>query len=140
MIEISPFVSMHIFECVYFSGVSIVYLKERNVYRNRGSKTEKRRLFSMDAFLITIMLAILLSVGGTIISLRLFAHRSERVSRPRSERRVYIAPSSYTTDTNISIEDSETARYARKVMATLVILLVILSTLIYSAFHALVVH
>src|SRR6266567_6007919 len=123
---------MHIFECVYFSGVSIVYLKERNVYqnRNRGSKIERRRSFSMDAFLITLLLAILLSAGGTIISLRLFAHRSERVSRPRSERRVY------TTDTNISIEDSETARYGRRALATLVIL----STLIYSAFHALVFH
>src|SRR6266567_1462733 len=125
---------MHIFECVYFSGVSIVYLKERNVYQNqnwnRGSKIERRRSFSMDAFLITLLLAILLSAGGTIISLRLFAHRSERVSRPRSERRVY------TTDTNISIEDSETARYGRRALATLVIL----STLIYSAFHALVFH
>jgi hypothetical protein len=94
----------------------------------------------MDAFLITILLAIVLTVGGTIISLRLVAHGAERVSRPRSAQRLYIAPSSYTTDTNISIEDSETARYARKAIATLVILLVILSALIYSAFHALVVH
>ena len=94
----------------------------------------------MDAFLITLLLAIVLSVGGTIISLRLFAHGSEHVSRPRSARQVYVIPRSYTTDTTISIEDSETARYARKAIATLVILLVVLSTLIYSAFHALVVH
>jgi hypothetical protein len=94
----------------------------------------------MDAFLITLVLAIVLSVGGTIISLRLFARGAEHVSRPRSARRVYIAPRSYTTNTNISIEDSETARYARKGIATLIILLVILSTLIYSGFHALVVH
>ena len=94
----------------------------------------------MDAFLITLLLAILLSVGGTIISLRLFAHGSEHVSRPRSARQVYIAPRSYTTGTNISIEDGETARYARKGIATLFILLVIVSTLIYSAFHALVAH
>jgi hypothetical protein len=94
----------------------------------------------MDAFLITILLAIVLSVGGTIISLRLLAHCPEHVSRPRSERQVYIAPSRYTTDTNISIEDDETARYARKAMATLVILLVILSGFLYSAFHVLVVH
>ncbi len=94
----------------------------------------------MDAFLITLLLAIVLSVGGTIISLRLFAHGSGHVSRPRSARRVYIIPRSYTTDTNISIEDDETARYARKSIATLVILLVTLSALIYSAFHALVVH
>ena len=38
----------------------------------------------MDAFLIIILLAIVLSVGGTIISLCLFAHESEHVSRPRS--------------------------------------------------------
>ncbi len=75
---------MHLFERVYFSGGRIVYLKERNVSRNRGFKTERRRLFSMDAFLIIILLAIVLSVGGTIISLCLFAHESEHVSRPRS--------------------------------------------------------
>jgi hypothetical protein len=94
----------------------------------------------MDAFLITLLLAILLSAGGTIISMRLFAHRSRHVSRPRSARRVYLAPRSYTTGSNISIEDGETARSARKAIATLVILLVILSTLIYNAFHALVAH
>ena len=94
----------------------------------------------MDALLITLLLAIVLSVGGTIISLRLFTRGSGYVSRPRSARRVYVAPRSYTTDTNISIEDSETARYGRKAIATLVILLVILSSLIYSAFHSLVVH
>jgi hypothetical protein len=94
----------------------------------------------MDAWLITFLLAIVLSVGGTIISLRLFAHGSGQVSRPRSARRVYLAPRSYTTDTTISIEDRETARYARKSIATLVILLVTLSALMYSAFHALVVH
>jgi hypothetical protein len=118
---------MHIFGYVYFSGGCIVYLNER------GS-------FSMDALLIILLPAIVLSVGGTILSLRLFAHGSGHVSRPRSTRRVYIAPRSYTTDTTLSIEDSETARYARKAIATLVILLVVLSTLIYSAFHALVVH
>jgi len=94
----------------------------------------------MDAFLITIVLAMVLIVVGTIISLRLFAHGPEHVSRPRSARRVYIAPSSYTTDTNISFEDKEASRYARKSMATLFILLAILSGFIYSAFHALVVH
>jgi flagellar basal body-associated protein FliL len=92
----------------------------------------------MDAFLILILLAIVLSVGGTIISLRLFAHGSEHVSRPRSARRVYVAPSSYTTETNFAVEDHETARYARKATVTLVILLVILSAWIFSAFHALV--
>lgn len=92
----------------------------------------------MDAFLIILLLAIVLSVGGTIISLYLFTHGSGYISHPRSARRVYVAPSSYTTDTNIAIEDSETARYARKSIATLVILLVILSALIFSAFHALV--
>jgi hypothetical protein len=131
---------MHIFEHVYFSGVSFVYLKERNASRNRDSKTERRRLFSMDAFLIIPLLAIVLSVGGTIISLFLFTHGSGYISYPRSARRAYVAPRRYTTDTNISIEDSETARYARKAIATLVILLVILSAFIYSAFHALVVH
>ena len=94
----------------------------------------------MDAFLIIILLAIVLCVGGTIISLRLFAHGSEHVSRPRSARRVYVAPSSYTTGTNLAIEDREAARYAHKSIATLVILLVILSAWIFSAFHALVVH
>jgi len=118
---------MHIFEYVYFSGGCIVYLNER------GS-------FSMDALLIILLPAIVLSVGGTIISQRLVAHGSGHVSRPSSARRVSLAPSSYTTDTTLSIEKSETARYARKAIATLVILLVIVSTLIYSAFHALVVH
>ncbi len=94
----------------------------------------------MDALLIIFLVAIVLSVGGTIISLLLFTHGSGYVSRPRSARRFYVAPKSYTTDTNISIEDGESARYARKAVATLVILLVILSTLIYSALHALVVH
>ncbi len=80
----------------------------------------------MEAFLIIILLAIVLSVGGTIISLCLFAHGSEHVLRPRSARRVYVAPSSSITDTNLAIEDRESARYARKATATLVILLVIL--------------
>jgi hypothetical protein len=132
---------MHLFECVYFSDGSIVYLKERHVYRDRSSKIEReggRKI--MDAFLITLLLAIVLSAGGTIISLRLFAHGSGHVSRPRSARRIYVAPRSYTTDPTISIEESETARYAHKAIATLVILLVTLSALMYSAFHALVVH
>jgi hypothetical protein len=94
----------------------------------------------MNVFLITILLAMVLSVGGTLISLRLFAHGSETVSRPRNERRVYITPSRYTTDTNISFEDKEAARYARKTVVTLAILLVILSGFIYSALHVLVVH
>jgi len=94
----------------------------------------------MEAFLIIILLAIVLSVGGTIISLRLFTHGSGYVSHPRSARRFFVSPESDTTDNNISIEDSETARYARKAIATLVILLVILSAWIFSAFHALVVH
>jgi hypothetical protein len=94
----------------------------------------------MDAFLIMLLLAMVLSVGGTIISLFLFAHGSGYISHPKSARRFYVAPRSYTTHTTISIEDRETARYARKGIATLVILLVILSALMYSAFHALVVH
>ena len=94
----------------------------------------------MDAFLIALLLAIVLSVGGTIISLRLFAHGSGHISRPRSARRVYVIPRSYTIDTNISIEDHETARYARRTIASLVILLGILSALIYSVFNTLVVH
>ncbi len=94
----------------------------------------------MDALLIIFLLAIVLSVGGTLISVLLFPHGAGHVSRPRSARRFYVAPRSYTTDIPISIEDGETARYARKAVATLVILLVILSTLLYSAFHALVVH
>jgi len=92
----------------------------------------------MDTFVIILLLAIVLSVGGTIISLFLFTHGSSYISHPRNARRFYVAPGSYTTDTNTTIEDSETARYARKTMATLVILLVILSALIFSAFHALV--
>ena len=92
----------------------------------------------MDAFLITLLLAIVLSVGGTIISLRLFAHGSEHVSRPRSARQVYVIPRSYTTDTTISIEDREAARYARRTIASLVILLVVLGSFMYSAFHVLV--
>lgn len=94
----------------------------------------------MDAILFTLVLAILLSVGGTIISLRLFAHRSGHISHPRSAQRVFVAPRSYTTDSNITIGDGEMARYSRKTLATLFILLVILSTLIYGAFHVLVAH
>ena len=94
----------------------------------------------MDAFLIIILLAIVLSVGGTIISLLLFAHGSEHVLRPGSARRVNVAPRSYATGTNLTFEDHQTARYGRKVIATVVILLVILSAWIFSAFHALVAH
>jgi hypothetical protein len=94
----------------------------------------------MDAFLIALLLAIVLSAGRTIISLRLFAHGSGHISRPRSARRVYVTPRSYTTDTTIFDGDTETARYAHKAIATVVILLVTLSALMYSAFHALVVH
>lgn len=92
----------------------------------------------MDAFLIALLLAIVLSVGGTIISLRLFAHGSRYVSHPRSTQRVSVVPGSYITDTTISSEDDETARYARKTIASLVILLVVLGSFIYSAFHVLV--
>ena len=94
----------------------------------------------MDAFLITLLLAIVLSVGGTIISLLLFAHGSEHVSRSRSARRVSLVPRSYITNTNFAIEDRETARYARKTLVSLIILLVILGSFIYSAFHVLVAH
>jgi len=94
----------------------------------------------MDAFLITILLAIVLIVGGTIISLRLFAREAQRVSHSRSAQRFFIIPRSYTTGTNLVSEDREATRYARKVMATVFILLVILSTWIFSAFHALVAH
>src|SRR6266567_6045468 len=94
----------------------------------------------MDALLIALLLAIVLSVGGTIIILRLFAHGSGQVSRPRSARRVYVIPRSYTIDTTISIEDHEAARYAHRAIATLAILLGILSALIYSVFNTLVVH
>ena len=118
---------MHLFGSVYFSGGCIVYLNERGT-------------FHMDALLIILLPAIVLSVGGTIISRRLVAHGAGHVSRPRSAQRVYVAPRNYTTDTTIPIEESETARSARKAIATLVILLVIVSTLIYSTFHALVVH
>jgi hypothetical protein len=116
---------MHLFGFVYDSGGSIVYLNER------GS-------FCMDALLITFLVAIVLSVGGTIISLLLFAHGSEHVSRPRSARRVYVIPRSYTTNTNLAIEDRETARYAHKAIASLVILLVVLGSFMYSAIHVLV--
>jgi hypothetical protein len=116
---------MHFFEYVYFSDGCIVYLNER------GS-------FHMDALLITFLVAIVLSVGGTIISLLLFAHGSEHVSRPGSARRVSLIPRSYTTNTNLAIEDRETARYARRTLASLVILLVVLGSFMYSAFHVLV--
>src|SRR5713101_5419181 len=100
---------MHIFECVYFSGGSIVYLKEEHVYRDRCSRIEReggRKV--MDALLITLLLAIVLSAGGTIISLRVVAHGSGHVSCPRSARRVYLSNKRETTETTISIEESET--------------------------------
>jgi hypothetical protein len=116
---------MHLFGFVYFSGGSNVYLNERGSFR-------------MDTLLITFLVAIVLSVGGTIISLLLFAHGSEHVSHQRSARQVYAIPRSYTTHTNISIQDRETARYARRTIASLVILLVVLGSFIYSALHVLV--
>jgi hypothetical protein len=124
---VRPFGSLHIFGCVYVSGGSNVYLNER------GS-------FCMDTLLITFVIAIVLSVGGTIISLLLFTHGSRYVTHPRSTQRVSVAPGSYTTDTIISTEDNETARYARKTLVSLLILLVVLGSFIYSAFHALVAH
>jgi hypothetical protein len=57
----------------------------------------------MDVFLITILLAIVVCVRGTTISLRLFAHGPERVSRPRGERHVYIAPKSLDREERVSI-------------------------------------
>jgi hypothetical protein len=118
---------MHILGFVYVSSGGNVYLNER------GS-------FCMDTLLITFVVAIVLSVGGTIISLLLFTHGSRYVSHPRSAQRFSVVPGSYTTNTNISSEDSETARYARKTIVSLVILLVVLGSFIYSAFHALVAH
>jgi hypothetical protein len=61
------------------------------------------RSSSMNVFLITILLAMVVGGRRTIISLRLFAHGAERVSRPRGERRVYIAPKSLDRDERISI-------------------------------------
>jgi hypothetical protein len=81
-------------------GASRSYL-ERNVYQ--GSRIEKRRSFSIDVFLITILLAMVVGIRGTIIGLRLFAQGPERVSRPRGERRVYIAPKSLDRDERGSI-------------------------------------
>jgi hypothetical protein len=94
----------------------------------------------MDALLITFLVALVLSVGGTIISLLLFAHGSEHVSHQRSARRVSLVPRSYITNTNLAIEDREAARYARRTIASVVILLVVLGSFIYSAFHVLVAH
>jgi hypothetical protein len=79
----------------------------------------------MGALLITFLVALVLSVGGTIISLLLFAHGSEHVSHQRSARRVSLVPRSYITNTNL---------------ASVVILLVVLGSFIYSAFHVLVAH
>lgn len=92
----------------------------------------------MNALLIILLVAIVLSVGRTIISLLLFAHGSEHVSHQRSARRVSLIPRSYITDTDLAIEDRETARYARRTIASLVILLVVLGSFMYSAFHVLV--
>jgi hypothetical protein len=92
----------------------------------------------MNALLIILLGAIVLSVGGTITSLLLFAHGSEHVSHQRSARRVSLIPRSYATDTNLAIEDREAARYARRTLASLVILLAVLGSFIYSAFHVLV--
>jgi hypothetical protein len=57
----------------------------------------------MDVFLITVLLAMVVGVRGTIISLRLFAHGAERASRPRGERRVYMAPKSLDRSERVSI-------------------------------------
>jgi hypothetical protein len=57
----------------------------------------------MGVFLITVLLAMVVDVRGTIISLRLFAHGAEHVSRPRGERRVYIAPKSLDRGERVSI-------------------------------------
>ena len=94
----------------------------------------------MDTLLITFVVAIVLSVGGTIISLLLFTHGSRYVSHQRSARRVTLIPRSYITNTNFAIEDRETAHYARRTIASVVILLVVLGSFIYSAFHVLVAH
>jgi hypothetical protein len=42
-------------------------------------------VWHLDVFLITVLLATVVGVRGTIISLRSFAHGPEHVSRPRGE-------------------------------------------------------
>ena len=94
----------------------------------------------MVAFLITLLFTILLGAAGTIISLRLFANRAGRITRPKRPRRIYLAPGSYLTDTNIFIGNSDTGRYTRRAIGTVAVLLLALSALIYGAIHVMVAH
>ena len=94
----------------------------------------------MIAFLITLLLAIMLSAAGTIISLRLFAHGAGHITRPRGPRRINLAPGSYLTESNIFIGNSEMGRYTRRAVGTLAILLLALGALIYGAIHVMVAH
>jgi hypothetical protein len=79
----------------------------------------------MIAFLVTISLAILLVVGGTLISGRIGYV-------PLS----FAVAGSYPTHAHISITRSEISIYARRALLVLIILIVILSTIFISVTHA----
>jgi hypothetical protein len=77
--------------------------------------------------LFFILIVILLIVGGTIISLRLYAHGATW----RSSRQLHPA---YT---NTPLADYETAHYARKVLLLSVVILGTLLAIIISLISAL---
>ncbi len=79
----------------------------------------------MIAFLVTISLAILLVVGGTLIS-----------GRIRCFPLSFAVAGSYTTHTPARIVRSEMTHYARRALLVLTILFVILSTIFISVLQA----
>jgi hypothetical protein len=79
----------------------------------------------MIAFLVTISLAILLVVGGTLINGRL-----------RCSPLSYAVAGSYTTHTPARIVRSEMTNYAHRALLVLTILFVMLSIIFISVLNA----
>ena len=79
----------------------------------------------MIAFLVTINLAILLVVGGTLIS-----------GRIRCFPLSFAVAGSYTTNTHTRIVRSEMTNYARRALLALTILFVMLSIIFISVLYA----
>jgi len=86
----------------------------------------------MSTFLLIFGLAALLIVGGMRGSLHLRTHRISTGRRLSGLRRSHTAHSNYTTE-------DEMSHRARKILITLILLLVMLSVIILTASNA-VIH
>jgi hypothetical protein len=94
-----------------------------------GLHDPEKEVARMSTFLLIFGLAALLIVGGMRGSLHLRTHRISTGRRLSGLRRFHAAQSNYTTE-------DEMSHRARKIVITLIILLVMLSVIILSALNA----